>query len=219
MPFWPEIPYGAYLVYGPRGQSPISARARKICWLVKGNGSAPMGSPPKPELVIPYVVRRLSVMLPNSPLADWFADQPMLVPAPRSSPLKADSLYPTRLICDELVANGLGLETRMLLERVRAVPKAAFSSPENRPTLQMHYDSLRVTDELLKPRTIILVDDVVTKGTMLLASATRLQEAFPQARIRAFALIRTMSYVEIEHIEDMCTGKIAPQGDRAVRIP
>jgi predicted amidophosphoribosyltransferase len=152
-------------------------------------------------------------------LADFFFDQPVLVPAPRSSLVKPNSLYPTQVICDHLVANGLGVETRILLERVKAVPKAAFSRAADRPTIQTHYDSLRVAGELLEPRSILLVDDVVTRGTMLLASATRLQEEFPGTQIRVFALIRTMSHCEIERIEDICAGTIEPHGDHGVRTP
>ncbi len=218
MPFLPEIQFGAYLVYSPQGTSQVSKRSKDICSLVKQDGLGQMGSPPKMVRMIPYLVKRLSGKIAGTPLADFFADQPVLVPAPRSSPVKPDSLYPTRLICDQLVANGLGLETRTLLERVTAVPKAAFSRPADRPTLQAHYDSLRVT-ELLEPRSIVLVDDVVTKGTMLLASATRLQEAMPRTRIRVFALIRTMSHVEIERIEEICEGKIEQRGERGVRVP
>lgn len=219
MPFLPELQFGAYLVYAPQGTSQTSKRSKAICSLVKQDGLGQMGTPPKLVRMIPYLVRRLSGKITGTPLADFFADQPVLVPAPRSSPVKPDSLYPTRLICDQLVANGLGLEARPLLERITAVPKAAFSKPEDRPTLQMHYDSLRVTGELLEPRSILLVDDVVTKGTMLLASATRLQEAMPRTRIRVFALIRTMSHVEVERIEEICAGKIEPRGTRGVRVP
>lgn len=219
MPSLPEIPFGSFLVYGPQGTSPVSRRSKDICSLVKQDGLGQVGNPPKLVRMIPFLVRRLSGKVPGSVLADWFGDQAVLVPAPRSSPVKPDSLYPTRLICEQLVANGLGQETRMLLERVTAVPKAAFSRPADRPTFQAHYDSLRVTDELLKPRSIVIVDDVVTQGTMLLASATRLHEAFPQARLRVFGLIRTMSQQEIVQIEDICTGKIQPRGERAVRTP
>ncbi|MBI5689001.1 MAG: hypothetical protein HZC55_02805 [Verrucomicrobia bacterium] len=76
-----------------------------------------------------------------------------------------------------------------------------------------------MTDELLKSRSIVIVEVVVTQGTMLLASATRLQEAFPRVRLRVFALIRTMSQQEILQIEDIRTGTIQPRGERAVRTP
>lgn len=219
MPFLSNIRFGAYLVYAPQGTTEMSKRSKSICYSVKQDKFVPVGSPPKLVRIIPYLVKRLARDIQGTPLEDFFADQPVLVPAPRSSPVKRDSLYPTRIICDNLVSNGLGVETLMLLERIKAVPKAAFSSPADRPTLQVHYDSLQVTGELLEPRSILLVDDVITKGTMLLASATRLQEAFPDAQIRVFALIRTMSHAEVEHIVDICSGTIVPRGERGVRTP
>ena len=48
----------------------------------------------------------------------------------------------------------------------------------------------------LKPLTrILLVDDVITRGRTLAAAAMRLHEAFPNAEIRAFALVRAMNFV------------------------
>lgn len=43
------------------------------------------------------------------------------------------------------------------------------------------------------PNEILLVDDIVTRGATLLGAANRLAEAFPAARIRAFAAMRTIS--------------------------
>jgi hypothetical protein len=219
MPFLPNIRFGAYLVYTPRGATEKSKQSKDLCIAVKEDKFGPVESPPRMVRVIPYLAKRLAGKIKGTPLADFFADRPVLVPTPRSSPVKPGTLYPTRIICDHLVVNGLGIETRILLERVKAVPKAATSRPAERPTIQMHYDSLRVVGELLKPRSILLVDDVVTQGTMLLASATRLQEAFPDAQIRVFALIRTMSHTEIDRIEDICAGTIEPRGDHGVRTP
>jgi hypothetical protein len=45
------------------------------------------------------------------------------------------------------------------------------------------------------PDGVMLIDDVVTKGRTLLAAAARVHSAFPQARIRAFAVLRTMGLV------------------------
>jgi hypothetical protein len=65
-----------------------------------------------------------------------------------------------------------------------------------------------------------LVDDVVTKGRTMLAAATRVHEAFPSARIDAFAFIRTMGLVEeIEHLIDPCVGEIRWTGEDAQRRP
>jgi hypothetical protein len=105
------------------------------------------------------------------------------------------------------------LVTRELLERVKAVPKAAFCKPpDERPAALMHLSSLVVADELLEAPEILVVDDAVTRGTMLLACVLKLQAAFPKSQIRAFALLRAMSSDEVEELTDPCSGKSGRAG-------
>ena len=59
-----------------------------------------------------------------------------------------------------------------------------------------------------------------TKGRTLLAAASRVQEAFPCAEIRAFALIRTMGLISgIQQLLDPCKGEIRWRGGDAHRSP
>ncbi|GAA5484005.1 hypothetical protein Hsar01_03243 [Haloferula sargassicola] len=70
------------------------------------------------------------------------------------------------------------------------------------------------------PKDILLVDDVVTKGTTLIACAAILSEAFPHATIRAFAMVRTMGRIpDVEAIVDPCTGVISFDGYDVDRVP
>ena len=46
------------------------------------------------------------------------------------------------------------------------------------------------------PESILIVDDVVTTGATLVGSAKRLADAFPKAKITAFAAIRTVTMPE-----------------------
>ena len=67
---------------------------------------------------------------------------------------------------------------------------------------------------------ITIVDDVVTKGATLLAAASLVAEAYPDAEVRAFALIRTMGLVpEIDKIVDPVVGTIKLIGSEADRKP
>jgi hypothetical protein len=75
------------------------------------------------------------------------------------------------------------------------VLKSATAVPGERPTAYLHYESFLIERPAIAPESIVLIDDVVTKGRTLLAAATRLQEAFPGAQIRAFALVRTMGLI------------------------
>ena len=66
----------------------------------------------------------------------------------------------------------------------------------------------------------LLVDDVVTKGRTLLAAAARLHEAFPNADLRAFALVRTMGFLpQLERLLEPCEGIIRWAGGDARREP
>ena len=74
--------------------------------------------------------------------------------------------------------------------------------------------------ELPAVRRITIVDDVITKGSTLLGAASRLAEAYPEARLAAFALVRTKSrQPEVERIDDPCLGKIQRFGDEGERTP
>lgn len=210
MPLLSEASFGSFLVYSPKGDLRSSKDSKRICLAIKEDRHLPIGG--TTQRVIPFVIQRLQTTLIGSPLEGLFSSGPLLVPAPRSAPAKPGTLYPTEIICRTMIAAGLGAEMKLLLERVSAVPKAATSAPQNRPTAQNHYDSLRVNGEMVTQRSIVVVDDVVTRGTMLLASVSRLKDTYPNAEIFAFALVRTMSGVDVASPIDPCRGVIAADG-------
>lgn len=54
-----------------------------------------------------------------------------------------------------------------------------------------------------------MVDDVLTKGATAAACAELLQEKYPNATIRIFAVMRTLGFVgEIEAVFHPCVGRI-----------
>jgi len=219
MPLLSEIRFGSYLVYSPSGKSPRSVSAKNICYAVKQDLNLQVGNPPQTQKAIPFLTAHLRAHLAGSPLAGIFESRPLLVPAPRSSPLKPGSLSPTRLICQNLFQQGLGADVSELLRRTQAVPKAAFQKPADRPTVSQHYATIEVTEAITSVESILVVDDVVTSGGMLLACASRLVEVFPHANVAAFALVRTMSGEEIEQIVAPCAGSVRLHGDRGRRTP
>lgn len=92
-----------------------------------------------------------------------------------------------------------------MLERHAAVPKSALvTKGTERPTPEQHAASMRCTSAQATPPTVItIVDDVVTRGSTLLGCAWVLAGRFPEATIRALAVVRTMSGIEtIESILD-----------------
>lgn len=84
-----------------------------------------------------------------------------------------------------------------------------------------HYNSLRVDKELLEPTEITLIDDVVTAGRTAFACAQRVQEAFPKATIRLFAVMRTQSFDPVPKIVTFGTGRISynEHSGKTSRIP
>jgi predicted amidophosphoribosyltransferase len=123
--------------------------------------------------------------------------------------MQPNSLWVPERIATALVSEGVGKQVAPYLFRSKAVPKAASSSPCERPTAEQHYESITVQGILCKPDEIVLIDDVVTRGATLLGCANRLADAFPQCRIRAFAAMRTISNSnEFENVYSPCAGAI-----------
>ncbi|MDG7031901.1 MAG: phosphoribosyltransferase, partial [Nitrososphaerota archaeon] len=52
---------------------------------------------------------------------------------------------------------------------------------------------MEVQGRLSEPESVLLIDDIITRGATLLGAANRLADAFPNARISAFAAMRTVS--------------------------
>ena len=106
--------------------------------------------------------------------------------------MKPGTLWVPKNIVRAMVQHRLGQELDCL-SRCKSLQKSAFSLPEARPLPANHFETLRVERGLIVPHEILLVDDVVTSGSTFLGAANRLLEAFPEARVRAFAMIRTIS--------------------------
>jgi hypothetical protein len=201
-----EIRYGSFLVYAPRGTSDVSRRAQQFVRALKEE--RPIGAPPQSPS--DYSARRLADERPAS----------LLVPVPRSSLSVKEGIWPAYNIASALVRHGIGATVLHCLERVRAVQKSAFAVSGTRPKPIEHYESIRATKMVTDRRSLCLVDDVITKGATFLAAASRLQEMYPEAKVTAFALVRTLGFVDdIERIVEPVAGLITLRGDEAFREP
>lgn len=194
------LPFGSFFIYSPYGSSDTSRKSRRIRDAVKA-ARAPF---------LPKAAERVAQAAEaGEPLAGFFEGGAVLVPAPRSAPLVKNALWPGDRIARALLDAGLGAGVEQLLTRTKSVPKAAFAGPGERPTIERHRTTLEVGAVLGEPPVIIVVDDVITKGTMLYACGEVLRQAYPDAEIRGFALLRTMGLVpEVERIIDPCIGAI-----------
>jgi len=211
-----DLEFGSFLTYSPRGETEGILKSRRIAYNLKVDRT--FGSPP--QTTTRYLVDILAQRITRTPLQGFLGSDVSLVPVPKSSLLLPGSLWVPQRIADALVEVGLGSGVFPILERRRAVAKAAFSVPEDRPKPSAHYETIAVHLQLEPMQRIVLVDDVITRGATMLGAASRLAEAYPEAEIRAFAMIRTMSQPEgFVHIEYPCLGHIRLHGDQTSRVP
>lgn len=115
--------------------------------------------------------------------------------------------------------NGLG-KNEGCLYRAVALPRSSTSLAANRPKAYQHYDSMKVKKLLFDPKEIVLVDDVITRGATMLGAINKLADAFPNANIKAFAVMRTISDPDqFSEIVQPCTGTISLVGNDTFRDP
>jgi predicted amidophosphoribosyltransferase len=205
-----DLAFASCYVYSPAGESTICARSRLLRALLK-EGDA--------HFMIKYAMRVRQQMQPASVLAGFFLSGDVLVPVPRSAP-KVGGTWAAAELAQALVQEGVGSAMWPGLHRISAVCKSATASKGWRPSVARHYDSFRLEPLKLRPASVVLIDDVITRGRTLLAAAARVREALPDAKIRAFALLRTRGLISgIENLLEPCRGEILWMDGDAQRIP
>lgn len=205
-----EVRYGSLLVYSPRGQGAISRQSQRACYNIKSAQPATLDR-------VRQVLTEQAAQ--GRPLAGLF-NEATLVPMPRSSPLLAGALWPAERICQTIIQAGLGARVVPALKRQTAVPKSSTSAPGERPSASTHYQSFSAAKLLDVGDNIVVVDDVVTKGTTAIAAISRLAEAYPDAQISLFAVVRTKGLVpDIDRIIEPVIGIITLDGDEGDRQP
>jgi hypothetical protein len=204
------VAFASCYVYSPSGAGAACERSRLLRALLKAGDS---------RFILKYAIRVREQGTMASPLAGFFSSSTVLVPVPGSVPRARDATNVAGRLAKALLDEGLGHDVWQGLRRIRAVRKSATASAGLRPTVKNHYDSFAV--EASAPlREVLLIDDVVTKGRTLLAAAWRLQEAFPDAHVRAFALLRTMGLApDVSRLLDPCAGEIKWWAGDAYRDP
>jgi len=212
----PKVEFGSLLTYSPRGTSKRAQAAKAAMINLKNDNVLSSGI-----LTSEYIVQAMKKEINTFPFADYFNSNAVLVPAPKSSLLKPNTLWVPQRITTALVNNGLGKSSEACLERITAVTRSSGQRiGANRPKAIQHYESMRVHEILFEPKEIVLVDDVITRGATILGGVNRLAEAFPDAKIRGFAMMRTMSVPEkFSDVEAPCIGTITMYGENTSRDP
>lgn len=205
-----HVSFASCYVYSPAGDGAICARSRMLRTLLK-EGDA--------RFMIKYAARVRQQIEPASVLEGFFHPGDVLVPVPRCTP-KVGGTWAAAELARALLQEGVGRATWPGLRRISAVRKSATSAKGWRPSVERHYDSFRLEPLNLRPEGIVLIDDVICKGRTFLAAAARLREAFPDAQIRAFALLRTRGLAPgVKKLLEPCRGEIRWMDGDAHRIP
>ena len=144
-----------------------------------------------------------------------FGPDATLVPVPRSAPRRTeDTLWPGLSLANVLHEHGLGRDVQQLLLRTEAVPKAHGSAGGERPTISTLSRSLRWRGDLGSDlERVVLVDDVVTRGTTFLSARDVIHSVQPGLKVQGFAAIRTMSFDVVETPVDPVRGTITVVSD------
>lgn len=199
-----KVEFGSLLTYSPRGTTDEEARSRTFKAKLKSDGYLEK----EQILMTEYIAQGIKNNLEKLPFAHFFKTNPILIPTPSSSLTKANTLWVPQRLATALVNNGLGEKVSSCLERTKPLRKS-HTSFTNRPKAQEHYDTMAVQKELSEPDEILLIDDFITIGSTFIGAANRLRDAFPNANIRAFAGIKTISRPEdFRKIYEPCIGKI-----------
>jgi hypothetical protein len=205
------IAYASCYVYSPTGPGEVCERSRLLRTLLKAGDAS---------FMLKYACRVRQQAEDSPQLAGFFGATDVLVPVPGCTPQAEGGSCAAEHLAAALLNVGLGDAAWSGLRRVRAVRKSATAPTGARPTVSVHYDSFDVARLPAAPESIVLIDDVVTKGRTLLAAATRVHDAFPGSRIRAFALLRTMGKISgIQQVLDPCKGEIRWKAGDAYRNP
>jgi predicted amidophosphoribosyltransferase len=205
-----SLAYASCYVYSPAGKGRVCEHSRMLRTLLK-EGDA--------RFMLKYALRVHQQIEPWEKLAGFFRSDDLLVPVPGSSPIRRGA-WAAADLAFALAHEGMGGTVWQGLRRVLAVPKSATAAPGGRPTVSRHYHSFCMERPSVVPGGVVLIDDVVTKGRTLLAAAVRVRETLPGARVRAFALLRTMGMIaNIDHLLDPCTGEIRWRFGDAQRSP
>lgn len=193
--------FASLLVYTPWGRDSDNEGLgpRRIMFRVKGA---------RPEVLERVAVRCSEFR--DTDFADFFTPASTLVPVPTSAPARApDTLWPGLSIAEALLRQGLGRDVRKLLARTVRVPKAHEQSATDRPRIDELVDSLEWKGDLGSSlERIILVDDVVTRGTTFLAAREVIHRTQPWLEVEGFAAVRTMSFKVVTEPLSPATGVV-----------
>jgi hypothetical protein len=217
MPSFSDVRFTSVLAYPPKSAFPhpqFQLQREKVL-SIKDDRTLPNSSPPTPAIAY-FAEAVCRHMQRYEVLRDCFEGALTAVPVPRSKLQQPNSLWPALRICEELKAVGLVTDIAPFLRRTRAVlPSHHSSSADTRASPEQHYETMAV--DLGAPHTkaierLLIVDDIVTRGSTFLACQALLQESFPFHPISAFAVASTVSGSPRPILQPVCGVCSCPKG-------
>jgi hypothetical protein len=214
-----KLEFGSLFAYCPRnieGQNNEEIKKSKNVMLNLKRDSN-LGNPPR--VMSEIVSEMIKTKLDNLPLKDFFGEDIYLVPIPKSHLIQKDTLWVPDRIARALSKQALG-NYYPCLQRFIPVKKSSYSSSVDRPKALDHFNSIKFISQLHQPINILLIDDVITRGSTMLGCASVLRRQFPNVPIKGFAIIRTISNpIGFKTYDDPCIGEVTLSNGEAFRDP
>lgn len=212
------LEFSSFLTYSPRGTSSVAKESRTVMSDLKNDKSIQIKQ--NKILTSEYYTQKIKSMINTLSFASYFHAKQILVPVPKSSLTKKNTLWASKCLADALIRNGLGKNVNTCLFRKFAVLKSSMCKPRDRPKPRKHFDSLSMKKIPNCLEEVLLIDDIVTRGSTFLGAANRIKIECPTTKIRAFAFMRTISNSdEFEKIVNPYSGMITIKDNDAFRKP
>jgi len=199
-----RLEFCSLLSYTPHPENDVQRKTKDYVYDLKSDKQTGTPSIPITMDIARNIANNISIRFGN-----LFGSDVILIPVPSSTLKKSEDLWVPYNLAKALESKGLG-KVIACVKQKNAIPKSATSRPEDRATAQQHYDSLVIEGVVPAMKRIVLIDDVVTRGATAIGVASRLKDAYPDADIRLFAAVRTMSNAKEfkEFVEPCINGTI-----------
>lgn len=192
-----ELRVASLLIYPSRPQTEADRAAREAVW-----AGIKQGRPAH----VQRIAIRLSELPPEHPVRQLVPSTAILIPVPRSTPLSANAMWPALEIAMALLTQGIGTQISPVLQRVEPVRRStgARTILQREPPLR-HFETIAASPLSSLPQAthFVLVDDVVTAGSTLIACASHLRQLAPHATITAFTAARADRNATLQQATDM----------------